>query len=230
MKRKTVILLLLTAILTIGMIVPAAAETDGGWKINKKVGTYLTKAETKVFEKAVEKLGGVAYTPVFTLAKQVVAGTNYAFFCKAVTATAKASTSWKVVIVYQDLQGNAEVLAVNSFNYKNIKTRKNPYTAASVAGAWEYSKKTPSSKGLPSTAKKVFKKATKEYTGVGLTALALLGTQQVAGVNYKYLCSGVLSDAAGTVCLYEVTVYQDLKGDCVITDCNVINLKKYLQY
>lgn len=230
MKKRTLIALLLATILMIGTVMPAAAATAGGWKINHKAASYLTKSEKKVFEKAVKKLDGVAYTPVLTLAEQVVAGTNYAFLCTAASVTASPKYSWKVLIVNRNLKGKAKVLKVNSFNVKRIKTRNSAYKTSNLSGGWAYSNEGTTSKKIPSAAKKAFGKATKNMVGVSLTPLALLATQVVAGTNYKFLCRGVIMNAEGTSCLYEVDVYKDLQGKCEVSSCKVINLSKYLKY
>ena len=230
MNRRSVFSILLSLVLLLGMIVPAsAAPLTGGWTVSTQAGSYLSGSQKKLFAKAVETMDGVNYTPVFLLASQVTAGTNYAFFCKAVTVTAEPVTSWKIVIVSKDLQGNASVSKVNQFNFKKIKTRKSAYASSGAPGSWTYNDKNVGSKGIPSAAKKAFKKAVKQYTGVSLTPLVLLGTQLVAGTNYKFLCRGAMASAGGTVCLYEVDIYQNLEGACEVTNCNIINLPKYLK-
>lgn len=231
MKRTRILAVLTAAILLCLMCTPVAQAGSGsGWKINTKVGSYLTKSEKKAFDKAVEQLDGVTYTPVFTLATQVVAGTNYAFFCKAKTVTQKPKNSWKIVFVYQDLSGGAKVTKIKSFDYKNIDTLAAPYSQPEgLVGGWNYNEKKITAKGIPDIPKKVFRKAAKQYPGNSLTPIALLGTREVGeDAEYKFLCRGQLSDLQGTVCLYEVIVNQNPKGDCVIRECNVINLPKYL--
>lgn len=230
MNRRSLVSFLLSVVLMLGWIVPvSAAPQAGGWSVSTQTGSYLTGTQKKLFTKATETLDGMDYTPVFLLASQVTSGTSYAFFCKAVTVTAEPSASWKVVIVTKNPKGKVSVSKVNDFNFRKIKTRKSAYASSGAPGSWAYNEKNMSSKGIPSAAKKAFKKAVKQYTGVSLTPLVLLGTQLVAGTNYKFLCRGVMSDAGGTVCLYEVDIYQDLKGVCKVTNCNIINLPKYLK-
>lgn len=228
---KKIVVLLLIAALAVGLMAPltASAAKSGGWEINTKVGNYLTKAEKAVFTKATDKLEGVSYTPVYTIAKQTVSGTNYAFFCQAKVVLPKATPTWKIVIANVDTEGEVKILAVNNFNYKNIKTRNSAYKSTPIGG-WNYTSKAVSSKGVPSAAKKAFKKATEGYVGVTFTPLALLGTQVVSGKNYKFLCRGVAADISGTASLYEVVVYQDATGKCKITECEIINIPKYLKY
>ena len=227
---KRIVVLLLIAALAVGLLAPmtASAAKSGGWEINTKVGNYLTKAEKAVFAKATDKLEGVSYTPVYTIAKQTVSGTNYAFFCQAKVVLPKATPTWKIVIVNVDTEGEVKILAVNNFNYKKIKTRNSAYKS-NLIGGWVYNGKTSSSKGLPSAAKKAFKQATEGYVGVTFTPLALLGTQVVSGKNYMFLCRGVAADISGTASLYEVVVYQNANGKSKITGCEIINMPKYLQ-
>lgn len=230
MNKRIIIALLLALALLIGSTVPAMAAVSGSWKINQKAGSYLTSGEKTVFKRATKGLAGTAFTPVFRLAKQTVAGRNYAFLCKCTAATEKATSSWKIVFVNRDLKGKCKVLDVKNFNYKNIKTLDNAYAKPAGDGAWSYNSAAVTAKGIPSAANKAFNKAAKKYTGVELTPLALLGTQIVAGTNYKFLCRGVTVTPDSTVCLYEVNVCKNLKGKCSIIDCNVVNLPAYLEY
>lgn len=231
MKRHVIIALLLVALLCVGAVLPASAEKlSGGWEANAKAASYLTRTETKIFNKAVKGLTGVEYAPVLTLAKQVVAGTNYAFLCKSTTVTADPVQSWKVLIVNRSAKGKVKLLKINKFNFKSLKTRKTPYKYSFAPGAWEYSGEGTASKGIPTAAKKAFKKAAKGLVGVSYTPLALLGTQVVAGTNYKFLCRGDIMDGLTTSCLYEVIVYSDVQGKCEITSSAVLNLPAYLKY
>jgi len=207
---------------------PITAQVmSGGWTVNGKAGTYVTKAQKKLFIKATNGMAGVAYTPVFVMSKQVVAGMNYAYFCKAETVSAKKSVSWKVVIVNKPITGKASVLAINNFNYKKIKTLKNPPKASKADGAWANIAKKYTSKVLPKDARTAFNKAAKKYVGVELTPLVLLSTQVVAGTNYRYLCSGVVPGTKA-VNYYAVDVYRNLKGSAKITSCKPVKMSAYL--
>ena len=214
--------------LSVNADLSAQATADGGWTINTKAGAYVTKAQNKLFAQATKGLAGVSYTPIFVMSKQVVAGTNYAYFCKAQTITAKPKTSWKIAIVYKPLSGKAKLIAVNNFNFKNISTRANAPKATDATGAWENLSKKYTSKVLPKKARTAFNKAKKAYVGVDLTPLVLLSTQTVAGTNYRYLCSGFVPGSS-TTNYYAVDVYQNLKGKAKIKSCKVINMKKYLK-
>ncbi|MBK1612761.1 hypothetical protein CKO44_04670 [Rubrivivax gelatinosus] len=62
----------------------------------------LSPADRKIFEAALHGLTGVRYTPV-AKATQVVAGTNYSFLSRAVTATATPQEFAAKVRIFQPL-------------------------------------------------------------------------------------------------------------------------------
>ena len=64
------------------------------------------------FEKAVEGLLGVNYTPVHVLGEQVVAGMNYCVLCQAKVVAPDAAPYYCLVYVYKDLNGEASVTDV----------------------------------------------------------------------------------------------------------------------
>ena len=91
----------------------------GGWQDNDQQPNLLSTEEKEVFDKAIAGLVGMAYTPIATLATQVVAGTNYAFL--AITTEDYPIRHLYVIKVYADLQGNAEItnecgIDLSSFN------------------------------------------------------------------------------------------------------------------
>ena len=67
----------------------------------------LTDEEAVLFKKVTEGLDGVEYTPQ-SVAKQIVAGTNYRFICKAVPVTRNPRPYEAIVVVYQPLPGQGE--------------------------------------------------------------------------------------------------------------------------
>ena len=169
MKKKSVIAVLIAVVLCLssasvawGATLKAGGVATGGWEMNGKTGTYVTKAEKKLFDTATAGLDGMTYKPVVVMASQCVAGTNYAYFCKATTVTAEPKSSWKVVLVYKDLKGKASVLAINNFNHKKINTLKKAKSTPGMTGAWTVKAKKLTSKGLPKSAKKAINKAKKK--------------------------------------------------------------------
>ena len=106
---KKSVALMLAAMLLISS--SALAETlAGGWAIAEK--TEITEEQRAVFDKAMEGLLGVSYEPVAYLGSQVVAGLNHCFLCKATVIYPNAAPAYKLVYIYQDLEGNAEILNI----------------------------------------------------------------------------------------------------------------------
>lgn len=92
----------------------------GGWQDNYEQPNMLSDEEKEVFEKAVDGLLGVKYTPVATIATQVVAGINYAFLATGTATTETPITHLYIVKVYADLQGNAEITNICGVDLSEI--------------------------------------------------------------------------------------------------------------
>ncbi len=81
----------------------------GGWQVNTDMQDPKIQEEIKdAFDKATSE-DTVIYTPIVVLAKQVVAGTNYAIMTQA--EDAEENFSIEVLTIYKDLQGNAKVIS-----------------------------------------------------------------------------------------------------------------------
>lgn len=62
----------------------------------------LDQHDKDIFAKAMDGLVGVEYTPE-QVATQVVAGTNYRFFCKYKTITAQPEMGIAIITVFEEL-------------------------------------------------------------------------------------------------------------------------------
>ena len=87
----------------------------GGWQTPEQItAAEIPEEAEKAFKKAVEGLTGNELTPMALLGTQVVAGTNYAFLCHSKLATADPAESIQLVIVYEDLEGNATIAGISN--------------------------------------------------------------------------------------------------------------------
>ena len=200
----------------------------GGWTLAPDLSVSLTEDDKAIFDKAMEGFTGVGYEPAAVLATQLVSGKNYAYLCKATPVTSKPIPHWAVVVIYQNLQGEASVSNVTEIDLTNPNVKDNVDTAAAV-GAWEIT--LPGGKPIMmpyEDAQVAFDTASQKYVGVDLKPLSLLGTQVVAGKNYKYLCYGETVTETPVSALYIVDVYQDLEGNAEITNCAVLDLLSYI--
>jgi hypothetical protein len=80
----------------------------GGWT------TYsdeISAEAKKIFDTALGSLLGVKYTPL-SVASQVVAGTNYSFFCNAQGAYLNAPNNGAIVSIFNPLDGTPHVTQI----------------------------------------------------------------------------------------------------------------------
>lgn len=78
--------------------------------------TELDEQAKIAFSEAIEQIVGVDYVPL-AVAKQIVSGTNYAFFCNAKTVAPGATSYPAMVSVYKPLQGGAGVTHIERLQY-----------------------------------------------------------------------------------------------------------------
>jgi len=119
---KKTISLLLAMLMALSLISAAAAEEQisGGWAA--AADPTVTEGLTDLFNKAMENLVGVDYTPVAYLGSQVVAGTNHCFLCLSRTVVPDAVPRYTLVFIYEDLQGNAQILNIADFDFGSFCT------------------------------------------------------------------------------------------------------------
>lgn len=200
----------------------------GGWSLAQDLSVSLTEEDQARFNKAMEGYTGMGFEPVAVLATQLVAGRNYAYLCKATPVASKAIPHWTVVVIYEDLQGAASITNVSDIDLTDLKELDNVDTGAAV-GAWEINLPGGKPIMMPNEdAQAAFDTAASKYVGVDLKPLSLLGTQVVAGMNFKYLCYGETVTENPVSALYVVDVYKDLDGNAEITNCSVLDLISYV--
>ena len=69
---------------------------------------------------------GVSYEPVAYLGSQVVAGTNHCFLCKATIVYPNAVPSLVLIYIYEDLQGNTEILNIADLDIAGFSAPTGP--------------------------------------------------------------------------------------------------------
>ena len=111
--KKTIISVLLAVSLMTAPV--SAVPLSGGWEVTEDA-TITSEAEA-VFDKATEDLEGAEYEPLNLLATQIVAGTNYCFLCRITPVIPDPVPEYAFVYIYEDLQGNAEILDVQEISF-----------------------------------------------------------------------------------------------------------------
>ncbi|WP_298904297.1 hypothetical protein [uncultured Psychroserpens sp.] len=90
-------------------------------KTSNLVGAYspysctISKEATSAFNEALDGLLGVTYTPV-AVSEQLVAGTNYKFFCNTEAAVRYPINGSAIVSIYQPLDGKAHITSIQNIN------------------------------------------------------------------------------------------------------------------
>ena len=183
MKKLLIIALaLLLLCLTSACSQNKADANVGSWSITES--TEMTAEAQNAFEKAMEGLMGVDYTPVALLGTQLVSGTNYCILCEATAVYPDAQPYLALVYIYADLQGSAKVsgvIALDPGNILEIGIIQNTQAQSGMLGGW-----------------KVDRSGSVYAEG----AVMHLASQMVSGTNHCILCSG-----------WNLTfVYEDLEG------------------
>ena len=112
---------LMTAVLMMISAAAMAESMDGGWTPAKDPA--VTEELQALFQKGTETLTGVGYIPVIYLGSQIVAGTNHAFLCQAVTAypgTLETAPAFAIVYLYEDLSGSVSILSIADFDIGSL--------------------------------------------------------------------------------------------------------------
>jgi len=139
--------------------------------------------------------------------------------------TAKPRKSWYILTANKALNNKVSLLSTEKMKVSSIKTNKKPRTS-DLDGGLEIVKIKNKSAALSKSARKVFKQGTKKYKKYELRPIALLGTQIVAGKNYRFLCYGTGSKKVKDI--FVVDLYKNLNGKCSVKSCKALNLEEYV--
>lgn len=142
----------------------------------------VTKEEEKIFNKATQGIIGVKYTPE-QVSHQLVAGTNYRFICKAVSATHPLREYYASVSFWVKLDGEIANFNIIDLSVNEQSTTDNNSDNAvgfKTGGyvAHEY---------ITEQDKAVFEYITKDMYVVDYE-LKAVASQVVNGINYKFIC------------------------------------------
>lgn len=199
------------------------AETvSGGWSTAENEAAVLPEDAQVAFDKAMDEYEEGDLIPVAYVASQVVAGTNYMVLCETDPADSDPAKSYKMAIIYADLEGNAQLTTVSDFAFGSyLEDSGEQAEQEQLAGGWSVPEEIAGS-AIPEDAKAVFEKAVESFTGSSLEPMALLATQVVAGTNYAFLCRSTPAVEDPVPAVQVVTVYADLDGNAQISSvCTV---------
>ncbi len=197
-----------------------AADAVGEWEVAESTYSFLSAGQRKIFEKGIDEDSDDSYEPVVVLAKQVVNGTKYVFLCQETD-----EEEWYIVTMTRATNKNVTFGTDNDLDIDEIAYSDKPRSGNTAGGLMIRTiKNRPAA--LEEDVRDVFTKAVTGYTQYSFRPIALLGTQLVAGTNYRFLCLGI---GSGTKDLFVVDVYSDLQGASKVTSCKPLDLEAYVK-
>lgn len=185
---------------------PENEPIAGGWAATEN--EEMTDELRAIFDKALDGLVGVSYTPIACLGTQVVAGTNYCFLTQATVVYPDAVPGYKLVFVYADLTGNAQIMNIADMPIIPNEDGTVSVPEDDLMGGWAYA----AEYEITEEIKNALLKANEGLVGSDYVAIANLGTQVVAGTNRCILCriTPVVQNPVSHYAL--VYVYENLEG------------------
>lgn len=232
MKKKIVIL---TIILTTLLFITGCDKkekneeknnnTTGGWEILLTSNTEMLDDETiKIFNDATSKYTKEKLEYVALLGEQVVAGKNYMFLAKGYKKGEEDNATYKVVVIYNDLEDKSSVTSVSEFDITEYTNKNISDSSEDVVGGWEV--EIPGKPiMLDEEVQIIFDNATLDTQGISYYPIATLGKQIVSGTNYAVLCFGRKED--GKEGIYLLTLYEDLSNRRELISEAYIDLSHY---
>ena len=199
----------------------------GGWEIDTTQKTNdISDDAKKIFDKAKEKYTGMELEAVALLGTQVVSGTNYMFLCKGSPTTETPTTTWQIVVVYNDLKDNASISQVNEFDILDYAGKNIEINTESLMGGWTVNKEMQEN-ALEEKTQEIFNRAVNDNSDFTYTPIALMGKQVVAGTNYAILSLGKSKSDEDSYSINMLTIYDDLESNSSIIYSAYVNLADY---
>lgn len=198
---------------------------SGAWETVMPTRKYeYGGKELDAFKAANKNYKDMVLEPIAYLGSQVVSGTNYMFLAKGYTSGNEKNATYKIVIVYTDLQKNSSITSVKDFDYSKYVSKAIDYKDEEIVGGWEvYSPSRPEQLDS-SEDHEVFTKAVEGLTGVYYAPSVVVAKQVVAGTNYAILCYGKTSTQTPKNYLFLLTIYKDLEGKVTLSSIANIDL------
>ena len=221
MKKVLTVFLIMSFIIITGCNEKKETKKEknvGGW------GTVLTEKQTimseeilNIFNEAKENYNDKDLKVVALLAEQVVSGKNYMFL-------AKTNNAYKIVVVYNDLEGKSKITSVENFDYTKFTNEDIANNSKELSGGWIVN--IPSKPiMLDEKIQGIFDDAVSKVTGIMYYPIAVLGKQNVSGTNYAVLCYAKPDNNTNSI--YLITLYEDLNNTHEIVSQAYVDLSKY---
>lgn len=229
MKRK-IGLIVLIMMISITMVACTKEEEKntpvvGGWEIVQASQVNTMDENTiKYFETAKKEYKELELELINVLGEQVVAGKNYMYLAKGYKKGKEADATYKIVVVYKDLEGNVSLTSVKDFDFSAYTNTDVVDKSKDVTGGWEV--EIPGKPiMLEEKLQAMFDATTEKAEGITYYPIAVLGKQLVSGTNYAVLSYGRPDE--GREGIYVLTLYEDLQGNQEMVSASYVDLGEY---
>ena len=213
MKKKCLVIILIIVCL---VLVGCKKEENkkGEWEL------VLSEANDFLDEDAKDAIRNYnkELKPIALLGEQVVAGKNYMYLvCD--------SNSYKIAVIYKDLEGKMQVTKITDFDVLNYVNENKSANNETVVGGW-----TTEIPGKPmmleGAIQAAFEEANKKIVGVTYYPIRVLASKEKDGTNYAIICYGKMSDANSTTGIYVQTI--NMTGNTEeIVSISSVDLKEF---
>jgi hypothetical protein len=185
---------------------------------------YMSTEVMDIFNRATTD-STKSYKAIALLGTQVVAGTNYMFL------TIEDNSSYKIIIIYNDLENNSTITSVKDFDYTKYVFENIDYNSEELAGGWSvYQEPVLTDVHYPIFDEKVinaFDKAIQKLVGVTYIPITSLGHLDEDGTKYALLCYGSLATPNYDSGIFLVTLYDQNENTKEIVSSAYIDLADF---
>ena len=150
--------------------------------------TNMSEEDMNIFKNATKEYKKMKLEVVALLGEQVVAGTNLMYLAKGYKDD-ESEAEYKIVIVYNNLEGKSKVTNVEEFDYTKYVNKEINGTQKALSGGW-YVNIPENEITLDDEVQSIFENATSNLTGVYYTPIVTLGKKKGSLNNYAVLCYG----------------------------------------
>ncbi len=193
----------------------------GGWTLDLNANMLnIPNDALVVYNKAVQNYTEMKLEPIAYLGKQIVSGTNYMYFCKVTAGKTKLYTNYRVVVIYNDLEGNASITSVKTFDIVSYADKSIPPINEETTGGWAINTNM-NGAVLDDGIKYSFNNAVSSVSGATYTPIAKLAYKNNGGNDYVIL---TLTKKGSNNYFNVLTIYEQLDGNSDISSEAYVNL------
>lgn len=203
----------------------AEINLTGGWEIMlASERNDMSEEVVNAFNEAKANYTSLNLDLVALLGSQVVSGTNYMYLAKGYQTGESDKATYKIVVVYRNLEGKSTITKVSDFDFTNYTNVNKEASGEQLSGGWS-AQSTGKPYDIPDDKiQSVFNEAVSTLAGMSFKPIAVLGKQLVSGTNYAILCFGAATVPDAIENVYLLTVYEDLEGTCEVVSHAYIDL------